>query len=216
MGKAGGPESRSDARTTRRPLALAAAAFAPPAAAQAPPPTLQFDRPCDAGEQPMPFTGGGYTPSGPVQVTASNPAGPRGLFDVTADAAGAIAGTPAATEDTLLIESENRATIIATASDRTRADAGAEPPESQFAAAQFTFYPLGRLLSGPLPPGAQGRGGGLWLGVRHRPHGVVPVPQGPQAHPLGEGRPAGRRVRRHRQGHPRAARAEARLIPARA
>jgi len=46
-------------------LALAATGAllaGPPAIAQAPQPTLQFDQPCYTAQQPMGFTGAGYTP----------------------------------------------------------------------------------------------------------------------------------------------------------
>ena len=145
---------------TGRPLALAvlaAAAAAPPAAAQAPPPTLQFAAPCFTAEQPLAFTGTGYTPDGPVTMLFASPAGPRGGFDVAADAGGRIADSASTREDTLLGDSEDRATIIATATDRTRADAGAQPPESQFAAAQFEFTRWAGFSPGRYAPGRKVR-----------------------------------------------------------
>lgn len=128
--------------TSRLPLALAVAAgatLAPAAAAQAPQPTLTFDRPCYTAEQPLAFTGAGYTPSGAVTMLFSVPGDPRAAFDVQADPSGGIAGRPGVEEDSLLAGDEGRREIFVTATDRTRAEAGAHPPESQFGAAQITF-----------------------------------------------------------------------------
>ena len=128
--------------TSRRPLALAAVAaatLAPAASAQAPQPTLMFDRACYTAEQPLAFTGAGYTPSGPVTMLFSAPGDPRAAFDVQADPAGGISGRPGVEEDSLLADDESRREIFVTATDKTRAEAGAQPPESQFGAAQITF-----------------------------------------------------------------------------
>ncbi len=128
--------------TSRRPIALAvaaAASLAPAASAQAPQPTIAFDRPSYTAEQALAFTGTGYTPSGPVDLLFSVPGEPRGSFSGTADPSGGIAGQIGVQEDTLLAENERRRDRAVTATDRTRAEAGAQPPESQFGATQVTF-----------------------------------------------------------------------------
>ena len=128
--------------TSRRPLALAVAAaatLAPAAAAQAPQPTIAFEAPCYTAEQALAFSGTGYTPSGPIRLEFSVPGEPRAGFTGTADASGGIGGMLGVEEDMLLTSDENRRELTVTATDRTRADAGAQPPESQFGATQITF-----------------------------------------------------------------------------
>ena len=128
--------------TSRRPLALAVAAaatLAPAAAAQAPQPTLAFDRPCYTAEQALAFSGTGYTPSGPIHLAFSVPGQTRAGFTGAADPSGGIGGLLDVDEDTLLTSDENRRELTVTATDQTRAAAGTQPPESQFAAAQITF-----------------------------------------------------------------------------
>ena len=128
--------------TSRLPLALAVAAaatLAPAAAAQAPQPTIAFDRPCYTTEQALAFTGTGYTPSGPVRLEFSAPGEPRAGFTGSADPSGGIGGLLDVEEDTLLTSDENRRELTVTATDQTRAGAGAQPPESQFGATQLTF-----------------------------------------------------------------------------
>ena len=128
--------------TSRLPIALAVAAaatLAPAAAAQAPQPTIAFDRPCYTAEQALAFTGTGYTPSGTISLDFSVPGERRAGFAGTADASGGIAGRLGVEEDTLLTDDENRRDLTVTATDTTRADAGTQPPESQFAATQLTF-----------------------------------------------------------------------------
>ena len=142
--------------TKRRPIALAAVAaatLAPAASAQAPQPTLTFDRACYTAEQPLAFTGAGYTPSGPVALMFSIPGQPRAGFDVQADPSGGIAGQPGVQEDSLLADGEDRQEIFVTANDTTRVEAGAQPPESQFGAAQLTFTRWAGFSPGRYVPG---------------------------------------------------------------
>ena len=77
--------------TSRRSLIpavlAAAAALAPAAAAQSPPPTLTWDRACYTEDQPMTFTGAGYTPGGPVDLVFSRVGTVLGSYEATADAA---------------------------------------------------------------------------------------------------------------------------------
>jgi hypothetical protein len=143
---------------TRRPIPLAVllaagATLAPAAAAQAPQPTLAFDRECYTAEQPLAFTGSGYTPSGTVGLLFSVPGQPRAGFDVQADAAGNIAGRPGVEEDALLARNEDRRTLFVTANDRTRMDAGTQPPESQFGTDQLTFTRWAGFSPGRYVPG---------------------------------------------------------------
>jgi hypothetical protein len=129
--------------TRRRPIALAAVAaavtLAPAASAQTPQPTLNFDRPCYTEDQEMGFTGTGYTPGGPVNLHFMRIGTLLGHYATTADAGGAIGDVVMATADQLLAGDEERETRYVTANDQTRIDQGAQPPESQFAAADFTF-----------------------------------------------------------------------------
>ena len=142
--------------TSRRlllPAAVAAAtALAPAASAQAPQPTIAFDRPCYTAEQELAFTGTGYTPSGPVQLLFSVPGESRAAFTGAADAAGGIAGRLGVEEDALLTTDEDRRDLAVTATDQTRADAGA-PPESQFGVAQLTFTRWAGFSPGRYVPG---------------------------------------------------------------
>src|SRR5215210_4368669 len=99
--------------TRRRPIALASAAaavaLAPVAAAQAPQPTLTFDRPCYTEDQRMAFSGTGYTPGGPVELSFQRVGAVLGTFDTTADAAGAIGDHVRATDAQMLGDDEDRA-----------------------------------------------------------------------------------------------------------
>jgi hypothetical protein len=142
--------------TSRRPIALAvvaAASLAPAASAQAPQPTIAFDRPCYTAEQALAFTGAGYTPSGPVDLQLSAAGDPRAAFSGAADASGGISGMLGVEEDMLLAGDESRRELTATATDRTRADAGAQPPESQFGTAQLTFTRWAGFSPGRYVPG---------------------------------------------------------------
>ncbi len=142
--------------TSRRPLLLAvaaAAAVAPAASAQTPQPTIAFDRPCYTAEQALVFTGSGYTPSGPVDLLFSLPGEPRASFSGDADPSGGIAGRLGVKEDTLLADDEDRRDFAVTATDRTRADAGAQPPESQFGATLMTFTRWAGFSPGRYAPG---------------------------------------------------------------
>ena len=127
---------------TSRPLIpavlAATVALAPAAAAQSPPPTLQWDRECYTADQPMTFTGTGFTPAGRVDLLFSRPGFVFGSFETTADAAGAISGYVMAEEDQLLGSGEDRALRVATANDRTRIDQGTDPG-AQSAPSSFTF-----------------------------------------------------------------------------
>jgi hypothetical protein len=142
--------------TSRCPLALAVAAaatLAPAASAQAPQPTIAFDRPCYTAEQALAFTGTGYTPSGPVRLLFSAPGEPRAAFTGAADPSGGIAGQLGVEEDMLLAKDEDRRDLTVTATDQTRADAGAQPPESQFGATQLTFTRWAGFSPGRYVPG---------------------------------------------------------------
>lgn len=143
--------------TSRRlllPAAVAAAAaLAPAASAQAPQPTIAFDRPCYTAEQELAFTGTGYTPSGPVQLLFSVPGEARGAFTGAADVTGGISGRLGVEEDVLLSKDEDRRDFAVTATDQTRADAGAQPPESQFGTAQLTFTRWAGFSPGRYVPG---------------------------------------------------------------
>jgi hypothetical protein len=142
--------------TSRRPLAVAvvsAATLAPAASAQAPQPTIAFDRPCYTAQQALAFTGVGYTPSGPVRLLFSVPGEPRAGFGGAADPSGGIAGQLGVAEDTLLARDEDRRDLTVTATDQTRADAGAQPPESQFGTTQPTFTRWAGFSPGRYVPG---------------------------------------------------------------
>jgi len=128
--------------TRRRPLifaVVAAATLAPAAAAQSPTPTLTWDRPCYTEDQPMVFTGTGYTPGGEVNLLFTRPGTIIGGYQTAADAGGGIKGTVLAREDDVLAKDSDRQSIFASGNDRTRIDQGAQPPETQFAASEFTF-----------------------------------------------------------------------------
>lgn len=142
--------------TSRRPITLAvaaAASIAPAASAQAPQPTIAFDRPCYTAEQALAFTGTGYTPSGPVSLELSVPEGPRAGFTGAADPSGGIAGQLGVEEDMLLSEDESRRDLTVRATDQTRADAGAQPPESQFGTTQIAFTRWAGFSPGRYVPG---------------------------------------------------------------
>lgn len=150
------PRVCDGAMTSRRSIALAVAAaavLAPAASAQAPQPTIAFDRPCYTAEQALAFTGTGYTPSGPVRLLFSVPGEPRAGFTGAADPSGGIAGQLGVEEDMLLAKDEDRRDLTVTATDQTRADAGAQPPESQFGTAQLTFTRWAGFSPGRYVPG---------------------------------------------------------------
>ena len=147
--------------TSRRPLIpavlAATVALAPAAAAQTPPPTLQWDRGCYTEQQPMTFTGSGFTPSGPVDLLVSRPGFVLGSFEATADAAGAISDyVMAGDEDQLLDADEDRALRFATANDRTRIDQG-DRTEAGFASSSFTFTRWMGFSPGRYKPGRKAR-----------------------------------------------------------
>jgi hypothetical protein len=122
-------------------LALAATGAllaGPPAVAQAPQPTLQFDQPCYTSEQPMGFTGAGYTPGGEVDVYFTHSDVIRSMYPTHADATGAIADVTGFESVADVIRDDERADVFVAADDVTRADAGA-PIESQFGGADVTF-----------------------------------------------------------------------------
>jgi hypothetical protein len=128
--------------TSRRPLipaVLAATAALAPAAASAQQPTLQWDRPCYTEDQPMVFSGTGYTPAGEVNLLFARPGAVVGSYATSADAGGGIKGMVVAGEDDMLAKDRDRQSIFASANDRTRIEQGAQPPESQFAPSEFTF-----------------------------------------------------------------------------
>ena len=130
----------------------------PPPSPQRPPrrprqPTLAFDRACYTAEQAIAFTGSGYTPSGPVKL----------LFSVARRGASLLHGRPptrravspggSASQRTRCSPTdEDRRDLAVTATDQTRADAGA-PPESQFGIAQFTFTRWAGFSPGRYVPG---------------------------------------------------------------
>lgn len=128
--------------TSRRPLALAVAAaavLAPAASAQAPRPTLQFDRSCYTEDQPMAFTGTGYTPGGEVNLWFSRIGTVLGQYRTTADAAGTLDDFAVTDAEQMLDQDEDREMRFVSANDRTRIEQDAQPPESRFAVADFTF-----------------------------------------------------------------------------
>jgi hypothetical protein len=128
--------------TSRRPLipavVAAAAALAPAAAAQSPQPTLTWDRGCYTEDQPMTFSGAGFTPGGQVDLLFSRAGTVLGTFVATADAGGAIGDYVLADEEDVLTADQDRGLVGTSATDRTRADQG-EPPQSTSAVAAFTF-----------------------------------------------------------------------------
>jgi hypothetical protein len=145
-------------RRTAALAAVTAGALLPVAEAQAQQPTLQFDRGCYTEEQEMPFTGSGYTPGGLVDLIFARPLEPRGAYRTTADATGALDDFAAVENaDQLLGEDERRETIFVSANDRTRIDAGQQPPESQFGFADFTFTRWEGFSSGRFVPGKRSR-----------------------------------------------------------
>ena len=142
--------------TSRRPLIsavlAASAVLAPTAAAQAPAPTLAWDRGCYAENQPMTFSGAGYTPGGPVLFLFSRIGTVLGSYETTADGNGAIDGKVMAKEDDVLPSGKDRELIGASANDRTRTDQG-ESPQSTIALATFTFTRWWGASPGRLVPG---------------------------------------------------------------
>jgi hypothetical protein len=127
---------------SRRPLipavVAAAAALAPAAVAQSPPPTLTWDRACYTEDQPMTFTGAGFTPGGPVDLVFSRTGTVVGSYEAAADAAGAVDDYVMAREDDVLTRDQDRETMGVSAGDRTRSGQG-EPPEATTALTAFTF-----------------------------------------------------------------------------
>ncbi len=118
---------------------VAALAAVMPAAAWAQAgPTLDFDKPCYAEDDPMQYSGAGFTPGGEVNFLFSSLSTSRvGSFDAQADPAGAIAGTIKAPPEDVFIDDDERSAMVGTAAtDKTRADQGA-PPDQQFGAALF-------------------------------------------------------------------------------
>ena len=125
--------------TSRRPLilAVAAAAAARPGRRRAGAASRrsQFDRACYA-ERPVrwPSPAPGYTPGGEVELLVSDarPVACSGRSQTTADAAGAISGSPAVAGGATCSPTARTARCLGvTANDRTRIDQGAEPA-SQF------------------------------------------------------------------------------------
>ena len=162
----------------------------------------------DTAEQALAFTGSGYTPSGPVQLLFSVPGEARASFTGAADAAGGIAGRLGVEEDALLAKDEDRRDLAVTATDQTRADAGA-PPESQFGIAQLTFTRWAGLSPGRYVPGRKVEVETYALGVRRRQAAVLPLPEGPHDRRGGPRRRPERELRRPRGAHPRAEEAQA-------
>jgi hypothetical protein len=147
--------ARYGAVTAALSLSLALA-MGSPAVAQTPQPTLQFDRTCYTEHMEGSFTGTGYTPGGAVNLVFARPMDPRGAYATLADAAGSLndrVGFPDA--DEFLREGEERQTIFVSATDQTRAEAGQQPPESQFAVTQFTFTRWAGYSPGRYVPGGQ-------------------------------------------------------------
>jgi hypothetical protein len=175
--------------TTTLAFLSVAAALGPPAIAQVPQPTLQFDRSCYTESQHMPFTGAGYSPGGEVNLLAARPMDPRGSYTTHADAAGSLNDyTLFPDADVLLREDEERESLFVTATDRTRAEAGQQPPESQFGVAQLTFTRWAGFSPGRYVPGkrvnvelygwAFAAGKMAWLQFRHGSRTVASVKAG--------------------------------------
>jgi len=141
--------------TRCRSIAIAAVAaggaLASTASAQSPA-TLQWDRPCYTEDQRMVFSGTGYTPNGQVDLVFSRPGAAVGTYGTVADTAGAIGDYVLSTDEQMLGDDERRETRFVTANDRTRIDQGA-PPESQFAAASFTYTRWAGFSPGRYVPG---------------------------------------------------------------
>jgi hypothetical protein len=185
--------------TSRRPLIpavlAASVALAPAAAAQVPPPTLQWDRTCYTEFQPMTYSGTGFSPGGPVDLLYSRPGFLLGSSEATADATGAISAVVMAEAGQLLGEREDRAQIIASASDRTRIEQGADPA-SQLAASTFTFtrwggYSPGRLVTGRQTSAAAygwafAEGQPVYVLIRKGPKTVASIRLGTLAAPCGD------------------------------
>lgn len=147
--------------TSRRPripaaavVVAAAAALAPAALAQTPPPTLSWDRTCYTEDQPMTFSGTGFTPGGPVDFLFSRIGRSLGTYEVDADAAGAVHDFVMAHADDVLSQAEERELMGASATDRTRAGQGA-PPESTAALTSFTFTRWEGFSPGRYVPGGK-------------------------------------------------------------
>jgi hypothetical protein len=117
-------------------LVAASVAIVPAAARAQDGPSLTFDKPCYAEGDPMAYSGAGFTPGGEVNFLFSSLSMSHiGSFDTHADAAGAIAGTIDAPDETMFLDDDERSAVLAAAAtDKTRADQGA-PPDQQFAAA---------------------------------------------------------------------------------
>jgi hypothetical protein len=118
-------------------LTLAAVASLPCATAAQAAPTIQTDRSCYSRPTPLRLTGSGFTPGGPLEITAAYtyPDGQTetaGSFPATADASGALATSFGLAE----IETA-QLRITVTVNDRTRIAQGA-PPAEQTASTTFT------------------------------------------------------------------------------
>jgi hypothetical protein len=185
---------------SRRPLipavVAAAAALAPAAAAQSPPPTLTWDRGCYTDDQPMTFSGSGYTPGGPVDLVFSRVGGTvLGTYQATADAGGAVDDYVLARADGMLADDRDREQIGASAGDRTRAGQG-EPPQSTTAVTTFTFtrwmgfspgrYVPGRKAAVEIYGWAFAEGKRAYFQFRKGRRTVASVPLGRIAGPCGD------------------------------
>ena len=167
-------------------LVAALTAIVPAAARAQDGPTLTFDKPCYAEGDPMAYSGAGFTPGGEVDFLFTSLSSSRaGSFDTKADAAGAIAGTIDAPDETMFLDDDERSAMLGgAATDKTRADQGA-PPDQQFAAALFRLTRWDVEVSRPngAPPRARKpmrveaygftRAIGKTLYVQYRKHGKV-------------------------------------------
>ena len=140
--------------TMRAAGAIGALVLAAPATALAQQPTLQFDRGCYTEDQPMAFTGAGYSAGGQVDLLFASDLDVHGGYTTHSDATGALNGTVAVADaETMLAEDEGRETIVVTAADQARIAVNQQPPESQFGFTYFTFTRWTGLSPGRYVPG---------------------------------------------------------------
>jgi hypothetical protein len=125
------------------PAVLAAALLAPAAEAQSP--TLQWDRPCYTDDQPLSFTGAGFTPGGDVNLAFAHLGAPFGSYPTKADAAGALADYVMSTSDQMLESDHERQEVVATATDGTVPERSAS---SKFTFTRWEGFSPGRYVPG--------------------------------------------------------------------
>ena len=137
-------------------------------------------------EQPLAFTGAGYTPSGPVvQLVFSVPGEPRAAFTGAADPAGGISGQLGA-RTTLLKQDEDRRELCrhsrTTRRGRRRARSRRSPSS---AAAQLTFTRWEGFSPGRFVPGRMVEVEAYGWAFAAGKHALLPLPEGPHDRRLG-------------------------------